>query len=142
MMFYLCLVPFRVFVTSEWTLFLPLTTVISMAGATYQATGIRKFGVLLCNVGCMWIFVHLHYTKMEPWFLALQIVWSQLLLYCGFLTTSFYYREAFEQLKLSHEQLEQLNTSKSNFLSTIGHEIRTPLNAIIGMIACHMVNIS
>lgn len=74
----------------------------------------------------------MHYERLSSRFLAIQIIWCQLLLYSGFVVFSFYYRLSFAKLKASNEQLQQLNISKSNFLSTIGHEIRTPLSAIIG----------
>lgn len=129
---YLCLVPLRVFITSKWTLYLPLTTAISLAGVTYQTSSLRKLLVLGSHILSTCIYVKMQYYHIAPWFLALQVIWCQLLLYSAFTVSSFYYRASFEQFKRSNEHLQQMNTSLSTFLSTIGHEIRTPLTAIIG----------
>lgn len=131
---YFCILPFRVVLTSEWTLYLPFTTAICMANVLQQPSVKKKYLVMGSNIACSLYFVWMHYENFAPWFLALQLVWSQLLLYCGFLVTSVHYSLAIEQQEQTRAKLQKMNESKSKLLSTIGHEIRTPLTAVIGTI--------
>ncbi|MBI1785706.1 HAMP domain-containing histidine kinase [Candidatus Sumerlaeota bacterium] len=52
--------------------------------------------------------------------------------FCGQVATTVEKAELFSDLKDMNESLKNLDTLKSNFLSTVSHELRSPLTAITG----------